>query len=448
VEEVLKQTPGIKAWVVLGGLSPLDQANMSNTIATFGVYDDWDKRGDALSQENIIKSIKSRLDQIPEASFIVLPPPPIQGLGASGALELIIEDRKGNDLAELEKAAQEVVRVANTQSAIGFIANTFSHQSPQIFLDVDRTKVESLQVNVKSVFDALQGYLGSTYINLFNKFNQSFQVYVQADAPYRLDIEDITNQYVRNENKEMVPLGTLMKVSQRLGTELVTHYNLYPSARLILAPSREASLDEVLTLMEDISASVLPAGMRYEWSSIAYQQRQIGNQTYWVFALSILMVFLVLAAQYESWATPMAVILVVPMALVGIVLALMSRNLESNLYTQVGLVLMIALASKNAILVVEFARELRAEGMHIIEAAVEATRRRFRPILMTSLAFILGVIPLMGAEGAGAASQQAIGTVVFGGMMASTLLAIPFVPVFYVITERWRNGAKKHKSHK
>ena len=448
VEGILKETPGIKSWVVLGGLSVLDSANLSNTVAIFAIYDDWDKRGKALDQEHLINNLKTRLSSIEEARFGVLTPPPIQGLGASGGLQMMIEDRKGQDLAELEKSVQEVLRVARSQSSVGFAVTTFSNQSPQLFLDVDRTKVESLEVQVKSVFETLQGYLGSAYINLFNKFNQPFQVYVQADAPYRLDIEDIKNQYVQNAKKEMVPLGTLMTVQNRLGTELVTHYNLYPAASVIVAPQKGGSSGDVMNLMEEVTTNSLPPGTGSEWTAIAYQQKQIGNQAYLIYGLSLLMVFLVLAAQYESWASPVAVIMVVPMALVGIVVALIVRQLDSNLYTQVGLVLMIALASKNAILVVEFARELRQEGMAIKEAAVEATRRRFRPILMTSFAFILGVVPLMNAEGAGAASQQAIGTVVFGGMMASTLLAIPFVPIFFVMTERWREQAMQRKLKK
>ena len=438
VDDILKKTPGISSWVVLGGLSVLDSANLSNAVATFAIYDDWTKRGDMLDQAHIIANLKKSLEDIPEAKFAVLPPPPIQGLGASGGLQLMVEDRRGQDLAQLEKAVQELVRIGRTQSSLSFMATTFSNRSPQLFLDVDRTKVQSLEIPLKNVFDTLQGYLGSTYINLFNKFNQSYQVYVEADAPFRLQVEDIQNQYVKNSREEMVPLGTLMTVNNKLGTELVTRYNLYPAASVIAAPAPTSSGGQAISLVEQIATNSLPAGTGFEWTAIAYQQKQIGNQAYLIYGLSVLMVFLVLAAQYESWASPLAVILVVPMALVGIVLALIVRGLDSNLYTQVGLVLMIALASKNAILVVEFARELRADGMTIIDAAVEATRRRFRPILMTSFAFILGVVPLMNAEGAGAASQQAIGTVVFGGMMASTLLAIPFVPVFYVITERWR----------
>ena len=438
MDKLLKNTPGIKSWVVLGGFSVLDSANLTNAIATFVNYEDWEKRGKKLDQAHIIANLNESLSHISEARFTVLPPPPIQGLGTSGGLQLLVEDKQGKGLNELEKATQEVLRIARTQSGIGMIATTFSNQSPQIFLDIDRTKVQSLEVAMDSVFDALQGYLGSIYINLFNKFNQSFQVYVQADSPFRLKVEDIQNQYVKNVHQEMIPLGTLMKVENKLGSELVTHYNLYPAANLIVAPAPGSSAGEAINLIEQIGANSLPMGMSYEWTAIAYQQKQIGSQAYYIYGLSLLLVFLVLAAQYESWATPLAVIMGVPMALVGIILALVMRNLDTNIYTQVGLVLMIALSSKNAILIVEFAKKLQDEGMSSVDAAIEATRRRFRPILMTSFAFILGVIPLMNAEGAGAANQQALGTVVFGGMMASTFLAIPFVPVFYVMIQRWR----------
>ncbi len=447
MDKLLKNTPGIKSWVVLGGFSVLDSANLTNAIATFVNYEDWEKRGKKLDQAHIIANLNESLSHISEARFTVLPPPPIQGLGTSGGLQLLVEDKQGKGLNELEKATQEVLRIARTQSGIGMIATTFSNQSPQIFLDIDRTKVQSLEVAMDSVFDALQGYLGSIYINLFNKFNQSFQVYVQADSPFRLKVEDIQNQYVKNVHQEMIPLGTLMKVENKLGSELVTHYNLYPAANLIVAPAPGSSAGEAINLIEQIGANSLPMGMSYEWTAIAYQQKQIGSQAYYIYGLSLLLVFLVLAAQYESWATPLAVIMGVPMALVGIILALVMRNLDTNIYTQVGLVLMIALSSKNAILIVEFAKKLQDEGMSSVDAAIEATRRRFRPILMTSFAFILGVIPLMNAEGAGAANQQALGTVVFGGMMASTFLAIPFVPVFYVMIQRWRKGMWPEKNH-
>ena len=325
---------------------------------------------------------------------------------------------------------------ARAQSGLFGVTTTFSAQSPQIFLDIDRTKVESLEIPMDNVFKTLQAYLGSAYVNLFNKYNQSYQVYVQAAAPFRLSPTDIEALYVRNKKLEMVPLGTLMTVKRMLGSELLTRYNLYPAVPIIGGPAPGFSSGQALNLMEQVTKNNLPLGASYDWTATAYQEKQVGNQAYFVFALAITLVFLVLAGLYESWSSPAAVILVVPIALVGVILALIARGLDNNLYTQVGLVLMIALASKNAILVVEFARDLQKEGMPLLDAAVEATRRRFRPIVMTSFAFILGVVPLMFAKGAGAASQQALGTVVFGGMLASTLLAIPFVPVFYVITQR------------
>jgi hydrophobic/amphiphilic exporter-1 (mainly G- bacteria), HAE1 family len=299
----------------------------------------------------------------------------------------------------------------------------------------------------QSIFDTLQAYLGSSFVNFFNKFNQVFQVYIQADNAYRLQSDDLRHLYVRNQNGEMVPLNALIQVRQVQGTELVTRYNLYPAASIFGSAAPGFSSGQALDTMEQLAAQTLPEGMAYDWTSTSFQEKKVGYQAYLIYALSIVLVYMVLAALYESWTSPAAVVLVVPIALVGVLLAQLSRGYDNNLYTQVGLVLMIALASKNAILIVEFARDLHnRDGLPIAEAAVEATRRRFRPIVMTSFAFILGVVPLMIATGAGAASQQAIGTVVFGGMMASTLLAIPFVPVFYValegLSERARRGRR------
>jgi hydrophobic/amphiphilic exporter-1 (mainly G- bacteria), HAE1 family len=346
------------------------------------------------------------------------------------------EDRASLSIQELDKATQEVIRAASSQSGLVGLASTFSARSPQLYLEIDRTKVESLGVNLDDVFATLQGYLGSSFVNFFNKFNQVFQVYIQADSRFRVQPNDIRNLYVRNNRGEVVPLGTMITVHPMLSSELITRYNLYPAAAVFGAAAPGFSSGEALNLMQQVADNVLPAGMAYDWTATAFQEKQIGNQAYFIYALSLTLVFLVLAAQYESWTSPAAVILTVPMALVGVLLALLIRHFDNNLYTQVGLVLMIALAAKNAILIVEFARELRAEGMPIVDAAVEATRRRFRPIIMTSFAFILGVIPMATASGAGAASQQALGTVVVGGMLASTLFAIPFVPVFFIAMQR------------
>ncbi|MFA4901831.1 MAG: multidrug efflux RND transporter permease subunit [Desulfobaccales bacterium] len=435
VSDILQKTKGLKAWVTIGGFSILDAANVSSIVTTFIVYDDWDKRGAELSQDKILASVRGQVTAIEEAMIFVLVPPPIRGLGQSGGFQMMVEDRQSLGLAELQKATFEVIRAGSSQSGLQNLITTFSARSPQLYLEIDRTKAQSLQIPMINVFDTLQAYLGSTFVNLFNKFNQVFQVYVQADAPYRLESKDIKNLYVRNLRGEMVPLGTLLEVHHILGSELVTRYNLYPAAPVIGQAAPGFSTGQALRLMEQAAQNTLPRGMAYDWTATAYQEKQVGPQAYFIYALSITLVFMVLAALYESWTSPMAVILVVPLALVGVLLALMIRGFENDLYTQVGLVLMIALASKNAILIVEFARDLHAEGLSITEAAVEATRRRFRPIIMTSFAFILGVTPLLYAGGAGAASQRAIGTVVFGGMLSSTLIAIPFVPVFFVIMQ-------------
>jgi len=448
-DEVIRRTKGVQAWVTIGGFSLIDNANLPNVFTSFVVYQDWSQRGSELSQDRILAGLRHDLAvSIEEAQSIVIVPPPIRGLGQSGGFQLMIEDRENLGLRELQKSAMEVVWTAGSQSGLQSLVSTFSARSPQLYLDIDRIKTESLNVPLASVFQTLQAYLGSTFVNLFNKFNQVFQVYVQADAPYRLQPDDIKSLYVRNAQGEMVPLGTLLEVRQTLGAELITRYNLYPAAQILGSAAPGFSSGQALNLMEQVAQKALPHGMSYDWTGTSYQEKRVGNQAYFIYALSITLVFLVLAALYESWTAPAAVILVVPMALIGVLLALMIRGLDNNLYTQVGLVLMIALASKNAILVVEFARELRAEGMSIRDAAVEATRRRFRPIIMTSFAFILGVAPLLIATGAGAASRQSIGTVVFGGMLASTFLAIPFVPVFFVLMQGLseRRAAKKSEA--
>lgn len=445
INKIVSEEPGAAGWVTIGGLSILDGANLSNAVTTFVAYKDWSERGSELSQDRIVGSLTQKLSQIQEAFTIVLIPPPIRGLGQAGGFQMMVEDRASLGLQELDKATQELISTASTQSGLVGLATTFSARSPQLYLEIDRIKAESLGVSLNDVFDTLQGYLGSSYVNLFNKFNQVFQVYIQAESHFRLQPDDIKNLYVRNDRGEVVPLGTIVTVHPTLSSELITRYNLYPAAPVFGAAAPGFSSGQALNLMEQVADNTLPSGMSFDWTATAFQEKQIGNTAYFIYALSLTLVFLVLAAQYESWTSPAAVILVVPMALVGVLLALIIRGFDNNLYTQVGLVLMIALAAKNAILIVEFARELRAEGLPIVDAAVEATRRRFRPIVMTSFAFILGVLPMATASGAGAASQQALGTVVVGGMLASTLFAIPFVPVFYIAMQRLseRRAARK-----
>jgi HAE1 family hydrophobic/amphiphilic exporter-1 len=389
-----------------------------------------------LSQDRIIADLTRQFSAIQEAEIAVLVPPSIRGLGQAGGFQMMIEDRATLGLPEMDKAVGEIIRAGAAQPGLERLTTTFSARNPQIYLDIDRTKVESLGVPLETVFNTLQSYPGTSFANLFNKFDQVFQVNVQAEADFRRMTEDLKNLYARNNRGEMVPLGTMLEVRQTLGSELVTRYNMYPAAPIFGQAAPSISSGQALKIMEEVAAHTLPRGISYDWTSTAYQEKQVGHQAYFIYALSLTLVFLVLAALYESWLSPLAVIITVPLAMLGVLLGLILRNFDNNLYTQVGLVLMIALASKNAILIVEFARDLRLEGLSIIDAAIEATRRRFRPIVMTSFAFILGVVPLVWASGAGAASRQAIGTVVFGGMLASTLLAIPFVPVFYVLMER------------
>jgi HAE1 family hydrophobic/amphiphilic exporter-1 len=445
VNSILKNTPGVATWVTIGGFSVLDFANVSNVFSTFFAYKDWGVRGTALNQDVIISHVNRQLAGIQEALAFVAIPPPIRGLGQTGGFQMMVEDRGSLGLEQLKRSTDELIQAGNSQPGLRGLQTTFNTGSPQLYLNIDRTKAEALHVPVSDVFNTLQSYLGSSFVNLFNKFNQVFQVYVQAGDRYRLTPEDIKNLHVANANGEMVPLGALLNVKSAQGTELITRYNLYPAAPIFGGAAPGFSSGQALTFMEQTAAQKLPEGMAYDWTSSSYQEKKVGNQAYFIYALSIIMVYLVLAALYESWTSPAAVILVVPIALTGVLLALIVRGYDNNLYTQVGLVLMIALSSKNAILIVEFARDLHKEGMSISEAAIEATRRRFRPIVMTSFAFILGVMPLLIAFGAGSAGQRAMGTVVFGGMLSSTFLAIPFVPVFYVLMETLDQRLRKRQ---
>jgi HAE1 family hydrophobic/amphiphilic exporter-1 len=306
---------------------------------------------------------------------------------------------------------------------------------PQLYLNIDRAAVKSLDVPLDAVFDTLHTYLGSTYVNDFNLFGRTYQVRVQAEAPFRAKLDDIQRLEVRNNDGEVVRLDTFLTIERRVGAQTVTRYNLYPAAGVTGEAARGISSGQALDIMDKLAREKLPPGMGYEWTAMSYQEKQTGHRAAFIFGLAVLLIYLVLAAQYESWSAPAAVILVVPLALLGTLVAVALRGMDNNVYTQIGIVLIIALASKNAILIVQFARDLRATGKSIVDAAAEAGQKRLRPILMTSFAFILGVLPLVLAHGAGAASRQALGTAVFGGMIASTLLAIFFVPVFFVLCQ-------------
>jgi hydrophobic/amphiphilic exporter-1 (mainly G- bacteria), HAE1 family len=358
-----------------------------------------------------------------------------------------VELRDGSfDLTKLQAITNTMVKDAQTQTGLQRVTSSFRSTVPQMKVEVDRAKAETLQVPIDDVFSTLAAYLGSSYVDQFNKFGRTFQVYVQADSQFRLRPEDIEQLPVRNKQGSMIPLGTMVTITPTVGPSLISLYNLYPSATVLGLPATGFSSGEAIALMEQIARRTLPSGASFEWTAMSYQEKLVGQQIYYIFALAMLLVYLVLAGQYESWFMPVAVILAVPLSLVGPVLVLGGLGIENNLYTQIGLVLLIALSAKNAILIVEVARERRVfDGRPIVEAALEAARARFRPILMTSFAFILGVLPLVLATGAGASARKSLGIAVFSGMLASTCLAVLFVPSFFVVVRRfeeWRLARK------
>ena len=454
VSDIAKATPGVVNVITISGISVLDNnATLPSAGVAYVMLDDWSVREKAKGQDliSLFKTLTAKFDaQLLEAATTVIPPPPIQGIGNAGGFTLIVQVKDGSvDFNKLQNVTNTVIADAAAQSMVQRIFTSFRATAPQIYLNVDRYKAEKLGVTVGQVFSALEDYLGSSYVAQFNKFGQVFQVYVQAESRFRARPNDLLDFKIRTPAGQMVPLGTLVEMSNTQGPALIGLYNLYPAATISGQQAQAYSSGQVMDLMEQITNHTLPPGMGYEWTAMSYQEKIVGNQIYYVFALAVLLVYFVLAGQYESWFQPISVILAVPLALLGTVGALILLGIANNLYTQIGLILLIALASKNAILIVEYAREKRAEGMEIVEAAVEAARLRFRPILMTSFAFILGVVPLVIATGAGANARRSIGIAVFSGMLASTCLAVLFVPSFYVVVRRfeeWRMARSAAKT--
>jgi HAE1 family hydrophobic/amphiphilic exporter-1 len=436
VDRILAETPGVAHWVGIGGISLLDSsATLSNAGVAYVIYDSFEHRNEeGLSQEVILQDLRRKFAGIQDAIVFAVVPPAIQGLGVAGGfqMQLLLQDGSG-DYAKLQEVAFEVIRNAGAQAGLTQLTTSFRANVPQLFADVDRVRAENLGVPVGEAFSTIQSYLGSTFVNQFNKFGRTFQVFVQADAAFRLEADSLRNLYVRNREGQMVPLGTMTDIEYTTGPALLSLYNLFPTASITGQAAPGFSSGQALSIMEQLAERTLPPGMGYAWTGMSFQEKQVGGQATLIFALSVLVVFLLLAAQYESWTNPFAVILIVPMALVGVVIAVAMRAFNNDVYTQIGVVLLIALASKNAILIIEVARSLRAKGVDIADAAVEASHERFRPILMTSFAFILGVVPLVIASGAGSASRQALGTAVFGGMIAATVFNGTFTPVFYAV---------------
>jgi len=449
VRDVLQATPGVDIVGAITGLNFLTNAAQSNSAVEFAILKPWDQRPPEQNASAIVAQVRPKLLSLPGAIALSFDPPSIPGLGATGGFEFQVEDLTGRGSNALNDVTQAVIAEARKQPELNAqqLFSTFSTSTPQFNYDLDRNKAKLLGLSLPDVFNTLQIYLGSLYVNDFNLFGRTFRVTLQADDAARAESSDLSRLYVRNAVGGMVPLSTLGTLKATVGPETVPHYNNYASALINGGPAPGYSSGQAIAAMERAAAAVMPRDFTYEWTGITFQELKAGSIATIVFALAVVFVFLILAAQYESWAMPFMVLFAVPLALFGALAALFVRGMQIDVYSQIGFVMLIGLAAKNAILIVEFARRRREEGYEIVEAAKEAARLRLRPILMTAFAFILGVVPLMVATGAGAASRQSIGTTVFGGMLAATVLTLAFVPVFYAAIEGLRERRRSGKAY-
>ena len=442
VRDVLQKEPGVEIVGSISGLNFLTNAAQSNSAVEFAILKPWDERPPEQRASEIVNRVRPKLMGLTGAFALSFDPPSIPGISATGGFEFEVEDLTGRGPAALNEATQAVLAEARKQPELDphQLFTSFSTGTPAFTYDLDRNKAKLLGLSLPDVFNTLQVYLGSLYVNDFNLFGRTFRVTIQADKEARGDSSALTRLYVRNGTGGMVPLSTLGQLKPSVGPETVPHYDNYAAAKINGAAAPGFSSGQAVEAMQRAAEAALPRDFTYEWTGITFQELKAGSAASLIFGLALLFVFLILAAQYESWTMPFMVLLAVPLALFGALLALFVRGMQIDVYSQIGFVMLIGLAAKNAILIVEFARRLREEGAGIVEAAMEAGRLRLRPILMTAFAFILGVLPLVVATGAGAASRQSIGTTVFGGMLAATVLTLVFVPVFYAVIERAREG--------
>jgi len=438
ISQLAKETPGVDHVIGFSGLSVQGFVNLSNAAVLFFPLKPFDERKTKnLSAGAIAGALNRKFGAIQDAVIFAVPPPPVQGLGTTGGFKLYIQDRSAHGYDELARVTAEVLNKARQQHELNPYAtySTFQNSVPQLFADVDRVKAKRQGVPLSNVFDTLQAYLGSVYINDFNRFGRTYRVYAQAEAQFRSKPEDIANLKTRNLNGDMVPMGALADIRFEAGPDRVSHYNVYLASDINGQASPGTSSSQATAAMERVLQETLPNGFGYEWTDLTFQQKSAGNTALLVFPICVMLVFLILSAQYESWALPLAVILIVPMCLLSAMAGVWLKGSDNNVLTQIGFIVLVGLACKNAILIVEFARERVEQGTRPLEAAIEACRLRLRPILMTSFAFIMGVVPLVTASGAGSEMREAIGVAVFAGMLGVTFFGLFLTPVFFTTIE-------------
>jgi len=437
MDALAREVPGVAHTFAISGYSSVLQANQPNVGAAFLILDDFANRRDpSLRGEAMIATLRRKFSVIEEGRVLVLPPPPLRGLGNAGGFKIQIQDLNNAGLAALETAARQLVEAAQKEPTLTSLISAFRPNVPQYRIEIDRTQAKSMGVPLSEINDALQIYLGSVYVNDFNQFGRTYQVTAQAAPDFRTDPATIPRFKVRNHHGDLVPLGSVLEVRPVGGADRAQRYNLYPSADLTGTTLPGISSGEMIRLIERLAREHLPEGFAFEWTDLTYQQILAGNTILFIFPLSVVFVFLVLAALYESWSLPLAILLIVPLCILSSLAGVWLRGQDNNIFTQIGLIVLVGLAAKNAILIVEFARQREDAGIPIADAAIEASRLRLRPILMTSLAFILGVLPLVLARGAGAEMRQTLGTAVFFGMIGVTAFGLALTPVFYVVVRR------------
>jgi multidrug efflux pump len=433
----IKDMPEVQGVVSLSGFDVLSSAQKTNAGVSFITLKDWAERTDPKSDARQFAPALGRLNaKFHDGVVFGLNPPPIQGISTTGGFELYLQNRSGASLDALAEAANKIVAEASKRSELTGVSSQFSTSIPQYKIDVDRDKAKTLGVPINTIFETMQSAFGSLYVNDFTLFGRTYRVSLSSESEFRSSPNDLRFIYVRSESGAMIPLDALVTVNRTIGPDTVDRFNLFPSAKIIGSPAPGYSSGQSLAAMQQIVAANLGADYSIGWTGSAYQEISTAGTGYQGFLFGLLMAFLILAAQYERWSLPLAVLTAVPFALFGAIVAIWLRGIENDIYFQIGLITLIGLAAKNAILIVEFAAERRREGRSAYDAALEAARLRFRPIVMTSLAFILGVMPLAISTGAGSASRHSIGTGVIGGMIAATALAIIFVPLFFRLASR------------